>query len=219
MLRFTSDSKLNREFNATESLQMTCECYKCLAINPNCLRILYEYVKNMISLRILGACSQFSQQLQNFTECLQKLPTASEFLAINANLLKIAFGRAFAREIRYMGEQYKKKRKCIICVAKTKALISFAVYREADLRLCFRQCRLLVFPFSHVAAQMLVKNVHMILMSRCIRKPTTCIGETNGGDQLCYTDNTIPLLLKSKPASVTEQAGLCLHWSETQTPS
>ena len=34
------------------------------------------------------------------------LPNASEFLA-NANLLKIAFGRAFAREIRYMGEQYK----------------------------------------------------------------------------------------------------------------
>ena len=34
------------------------------------------------------------------------LPNASEFLAINANLLKIAFGRAFAREIRYMGEQY-----------------------------------------------------------------------------------------------------------------
>ena len=34
------------------------------------------------------------------------LPNASEFLAINANLLKIAFGRAFAREIRYMREQH-----------------------------------------------------------------------------------------------------------------
>ena len=40
-------------------------------------------------------------------------------------------------------------------VAKTKALISFAVsadklrgYREADLRLCFRLCRLLVFPWG-----------------------------------------------------------------------
>ena len=36
----------------------------------------------------------------------------------------------------------KKKRKCTIRVAKTKALISFAVSprsnREADLRLCFR---------------------------------------------------------------------------------
>ena len=30
------------------------------------------------------------------------LPNASEFLAINANLRKIAFGRAFAREILYM---------------------------------------------------------------------------------------------------------------------
>ena len=38
------------------------------------------------------------------------LSNASEFLAINANLLKIAFGRAFAREIRYMGEQYKTSR-------------------------------------------------------------------------------------------------------------
>ena len=37
------------------------------------------------------------------------LPNASEFLAINANLLKIAFGRAFAREIRYMGEQYNRR--------------------------------------------------------------------------------------------------------------
>ena len=41
------------------------------------------------------------------------LPNASEFLAINANLLKIAFGRAFAREIRYMGEQYYEHRNSI----------------------------------------------------------------------------------------------------------
>ena len=33
-------------------------------------------------------------------------------------------------------------------VAKTKALISFAVYCEADMHLCFRICRLLVFPFG-----------------------------------------------------------------------
>ena len=36
---------------------------------------------------------------------------------------------------------FKKKRNCTIRVAKTKALISF----EADLPLCFRICRLLVF--------------------------------------------------------------------------
>ena len=36
------------------------------------------------------------------------------------------------------------KKKFTIRVAKTKALISFAV-TEADLRLCFRICRLLVF--------------------------------------------------------------------------
>ena len=40
---------------------------------------------------------------QNFH---RMLTNATEFLAINANLVKIAFGRAFAREIRYMGEQY-----------------------------------------------------------------------------------------------------------------
>ena len=35
-------------------------------------------------------------------------------------------------------------------VAKTKALISYQLrgYREADLRLCFRICKLLVFPRS-----------------------------------------------------------------------
>ena len=45
---------------------------------------------------------------------------------------------------------FRKMRNCTICVAKTKALISFAVrgYREADLRLCFRLCRLLVFPWG-----------------------------------------------------------------------
>ena len=41
-----------------------------------------------------------------------------------------------------------KKRKCTIRVAKTKALISFAV--TADLRLCFRICRLLVFPMRRL---------------------------------------------------------------------
>ena len=35
----------------------------------------------------------------NNYECLQILPNATEFLAINANLRKIAFGRAFARII------------------------------------------------------------------------------------------------------------------------
>ena len=63
-------------------------------------------------------------------------------------------------------------------------------------------------------------------------KPTICIGENKGADQLrgnreadqrlCfrYSDSTIPLLLKSKissfePASMTAQAGLCQTCSET----
>ena len=64
-------------------------------------------------------------------------------------------------------------------------------------------------------------------------KPTVCIGENKGADQLrskcevdqrlCfrYTDSTIPLLSKSKisslqPSSVVVQAGLCPTWSEAQ---
>ena len=68
-------------------------------------------------------------------------------------------------------------------------------------------------------------------MSRRMGKPTICIGENKGADQLrsdceadqrlClrYSDSTIPLLLKYKisslyPSSVTVQAGLCQTWSE-----
>ena len=63
-------------------------------------------------------------------------------------------------------------------------------------------------------------------------KPTICIGENKGADQLrgnreadqrlCfrYTDGTIPPLLNSKIssfelASVTVQVSLCRTWSET----
>ena len=65
-------------------------------------------------------------------------------------------------------------------------------------------------------------------------KPTICIGENKGADQLhrscnceadqhlCfrYMDSTIPLLSKSKisrlePSSVLVQLGLCQTWSET----
>ena len=65
-------------------------------------------------------------------------------------------------------------------------------------------------------------------------KPTICIGENRGADQLrsnceadqhlCfrYTDSTIPLLSKSKissfkSSSVTVQLGLCRAWSETKS--
>ena len=65
-----------------------------------------------------------------------------------------------------------------------------------------------------------------------MEKPTICIGENKGADQLrgnreadqrlCfrYSDSTIPLLLKSEISSfelfsVPVQAGLCLTCSET----
>ena len=56
-------------------------------------------------------------------------------------------------------------------------------------------------------------------MSQCMRKPTICIGENKGADQLrgnhkadqrlCfrYTDSTVPLLLKSK---------VCIHLDNAQ---
>ena len=64
-------------------------------------------------------------------------------------------------------------------------------------------------------------------------KPTICIGENKGADQLrgnrqadqrlCFrsSDSTLPPLLNSKissfkPASEAVQAGLCQTWSETQ---
>ena len=52
-------------------------------------------------------------------------------------------------------------RNCTIRVAKTKALISFAVtaYCEADLRLCFRLCRLLVFPCGGSFKQLTLKQL------------------------------------------------------------
>ena len=63
-------------------------------------------------------------------------------------------------------------------------------------------------------------------------KPTICIGKNKAADQLhgnreadhclcfCYTNSTIPLLLKSEissfwPASMTVQAGLCWTCSKT----
>ena len=77
------------------------------------IRIVYEVFTNMV--RILFPC-EFLEHAPNFrniskfspnaSECLQMQPNAPEFLVINANLLKIAFGRAFAREIRYMGELF-----------------------------------------------------------------------------------------------------------------
>ena len=68
-------------------------------------------------------------------------------------------------------------------------------------------------------------------VSRCMAKPTICLGENKGADQLrnnceadqrlCfrYTDSTIHLLSQSKisnllPSSVTVQPGLCRTWSE-----
>ena len=71
-----------------------------------------------------------------------------------------------------------------------------------------------------------------IYMSRHMGKPTICLGENKGADQLrsnceadqrlCfrYSDSTVPLLLKSEISSfylfsVTVQVGWCRTWLET----
>ena len=78
--------------------------------------------------------------------------------------------------------------------------------------------------FENKDTHQLCSNVQE--MSRPMGKPTICIGENKGADQLCgnreadqrlcfrYSDSIIPLLLNSKissfwPASVAVQADLC----------
>ena len=75
-------------------------------------------------------------------------------------------------------------------------------------------------------------DVSCVQMSHPMGKPTICIGENKGADQLrgtrdadqrlCfrYTDSTIPLLLKSEISSfqaafVTVQPSMCRAWLET----
>ena len=94
---------------------------------------------------------------------------------------------------------FKKERNCTSCVAKTKALISFAVTAKL---IC-------VFVFTYAKCWFSHLN-----LSRLMGKPTICIGENKDADQLrgnreadqrlCfrYSDSTIPLLLKSEISSI-----------------
>ena len=61
-------------------------------------------------------------------------------------------------------------------------------YREADLRLCFRICRLLVFPWGgsnnktgHKWIVVMIMPV-ILIMSRLVGKPTICICENKDAD-------------------------------------
>ena len=96
-------------------------------------------------------------------------------------------------------------------VAKTKALISFAVTAKliCSFGFAYADCW-----FSHGEAHLLHCTCSTCCnMSLCMRKPTICICENKGADQLrgnreadqrlCfrYTDSTLPLLLKSKISS------------------
>ena len=94
-------------------------------------------------------------------------------------------------------------------------------YREADLRLCFHICRLLVFSRGG-------SNTNHVMI-----KPDLCLRENKGADQLCsnctvdqslcfcYRNSTMFHLLifeisGFQPSSVTLQADLCWTWSETR---
>ena len=82
---------------------------------------------------------------------------------------------------------------CTIYVAKTKTLISFSVYRKADLRLCFRICKKLIFAqrgsFSpqipttcslnisnSVCRNLLDDSREVLLSCSCLRSQSSCIG-------------------------------------------
>ena len=87
----------------------------------------------------------------------------------------------------------------------------------------------LIMRFLLILRQRELKS--LTYLNHRMGKPTICIGENKGTDQLrnnceadrrlCfrYMDSTIPLLSKSKisslyPPSVTVQADLCRTWSE-----
>ena len=78
---------------------------------------------------------------------------------------------------------------------------------------CVRPVRKPNLWFSHDGAQICISYLLFKHMSRPMGKPTICIGENKGADQLRgnrkadqrlyfrYTDSTIPLLYKSKISS------------------
>ena len=96
-------------------------------------------------------------------------------------------------------------------------------------KICFLMMQLKLC-FSYLNGQKTWWNY--LDMSRLMGKPTICLGENKGADQLrsnceadqrlCfrYSDSTVPLLLKSESSrfylfSVTVQVCLCRTWSET----
>ena len=81
-------------------------------------------------------------------------------------------------------------------------------YCEADLRLCFCLCRLLVFPCGGSYIKILLNNLLLKhayhfnegKLSCIMRKPDFCLCKTKGADQLCNncrlsTDSYIPIKL------------------------
>ena len=59
---------------------------------------------------------------------------------------------------------FRKKRDCTIYVAKTKVVISCAVNRAADPRLCFRICKKQVFSYAaHFTWDLFKKNCKILL--------------------------------------------------------
>ena len=72
--------------------------------------------------------------------------------------------------------------------SKNKGTHQLRGYREADLRLCFRLCRLLVFPCGgSFVLSCLIKldSCHKSQMSHIMTKPTFCRCENKSAGQLC----------------------------------
>ena len=67
-------------------------------------------------------------------------------------------------------------------------------YREADLRLCFRLCRLLDFPCGGSYLSVGFSSVSIWYMSHVMRKPDFCPGENKDADQIgsnCEADQCL----------------------------
>ena len=95
---------------------------------------------------------------------------------------------------------FRKERICTIRVAKTKALISFAVTAKLICAFCFRLCRLLVFPCggSNLSSNIIPARLYILFIyqvfnlyvcdsnkyiGRLMRKPTMWL--PNRSDFVC----------------------------------
>ena len=123
------------------------------------------------------------------------------------------------KQARSLKFRIKEEEKLYYPCSENKGADQLRGYREADLRLCFRLSRLLVFPcggsYDHIYhnQQLIIPLYVCHNLKHITRKLDFCLCENKGADQLCCnctadrglcfhsSDSTIPLSLKSKISS------------------